>query len=99
MYKLLRLCARDKVEKDLSFLGLLILQNQLKPQTAPVIRTLTQADIRCIMITGQYHNNNNQQYLSYTVPTKISNFSPLFFLSSLRGSPKMYVIRKLNYGF
>ena len=45
---------RDKVEKDLTFLGLLIMQNQLKPQTAPVIRTLSQAKIRSVMITGRY---------------------------------------------
>ncbi|GFS05908.1 cation-transporting ATPase [Elysia marginata] len=44
--------SRDKVEKDLTFLGLLVLQNQLKPQTAPVIRTLKAANIRSVMITG-----------------------------------------------
>ncbi|GFN76982.1 cation-transporting ATPase, partial [Plakobranchus ocellatus] len=44
--------SRDKVEKDLTFLGLLVLQNQLKPQTAPVIRTLKNANIRSVMITG-----------------------------------------------
>ncbi|CAL1544453.1 unnamed protein product [Lymnaea stagnalis] len=44
--------SRDKVEKDLNFLGLLVMQNQLKPQTAPVIRTLKDADIRTVMITG-----------------------------------------------
>ncbi|XP_012945191.1 probable cation-transporting ATPase 13A3 [Aplysia californica] len=44
--------SREKVEKDLTFLGLLVLQNQLKPETAPVIRTLTQAQIRSVMVTG-----------------------------------------------
>ena len=38
----------------MTFLGLLVLQNQLKPQTAPVIRTLKAANIRSVMITGRY---------------------------------------------
>ncbi|KAK7501877.1 hypothetical protein BaRGS_00006963 [Batillaria attramentaria] len=42
----------DKVECDLTFLGLLVLQNQLKPQTTPVIHTLQKANIRTVMITG-----------------------------------------------
>ncbi|BFZ23149.1 hypothetical protein BsWGS_26187 [Bradybaena similaris] len=44
--------SREKVEKDLKFLGLLVMQNQLKPQTAPVIHTLKEANIRTVMITG-----------------------------------------------
>ncbi|XP_025081002.1 probable cation-transporting ATPase 13A3 isoform X3 [Pomacea canaliculata] len=43
---------RDKVECDLQFLGLLVMQNQLKPQTTPVINTLLKANIRTVMITG-----------------------------------------------
>ncbi|XP_015925261.1 polyamine-transporting ATPase 13A3 isoform X3 [Parasteatoda tepidariorum] len=43
---------REDVEKDLTFLGLLILQNTLKPQTTPVIKTLSDAKIRTVMVTG-----------------------------------------------
>ncbi|KAL8587281.1 hypothetical protein ACOMHN_045528 [Nucella lapillus] len=43
---------RDKVECDLKFLGLLVMQNQLKPQTTAVIHTLLRANIRTVMITG-----------------------------------------------
>ena len=43
---------RDQAEKDLIFLGFLIMQNTLKPQTTPVIRELLQADIRTVMVTG-----------------------------------------------
>ncbi|KAL7631895.1 UNVERIFIED_CONTAM: hypothetical protein RMT77_017795 [Armadillidium vulgare] len=43
---------RDKVEKDLTFLGLLILQNVLKPETTPVITQMKTANIRTVMITG-----------------------------------------------
>ncbi|XP_021361034.1 cation-transporting ATPase 13A2-like isoform X2 [Mizuhopecten yessoensis] len=44
--------SRDKVEKDMTFLGLIVMQNKLKPQTRPVIRKLIAANIRCVMITG-----------------------------------------------
>ena len=43
---------RDQAEKDLNFLGFLIMQNTLKPQTTPVIRELLAADIRTVMVTG-----------------------------------------------
>ncbi len=43
---------RELAERRLRFLGLLILQNRLKPATEGVIRELTQADIRTIMVTG-----------------------------------------------
>ncbi|ESO89930.1 hypothetical protein LOTGIDRAFT_218380 [Lottia gigantea] len=44
--------SRDKIEKELIFLGLMVLQNQLKPQTTSVIKTLKKADIRPVMVTG-----------------------------------------------
>ena len=37
---------RDQVEKDLIFIGFLIMQNTLKTQTTPVIRELLAADIK-----------------------------------------------------
>ncbi|XP_071515719.1 polyamine-transporting ATPase 13A3-like isoform X8 [Panulirus ornatus] len=43
---------RDQVECDLTFLGLLILQNMLKPETTPVICKLQYANIRTVMVTG-----------------------------------------------
>ncbi|XP_051874583.1 probable cation-transporting ATPase 13A4 [Pristis pectinata] len=43
---------REDVESDLVFLGLLILENKLKPQTAPVLSELSEARIRTVMITG-----------------------------------------------
>ncbi|XP_041480775.1 probable cation-transporting ATPase 13A3 isoform X2 [Lytechinus variegatus] len=43
---------RDAVESDLHFLGLMILQNKLKPETIPALQELHQAKIRTIMITG-----------------------------------------------
>ncbi|XP_066997262.2 polyamine-transporting ATPase 13A3 [Anabrus simplex] len=50
-HKVLRLM-RDDVEKDLTFVGLIILENRLKPQTTGIIRQLKLANVRTIMITG-----------------------------------------------
>jgi cation-transporting ATPase 13A3/4/5 len=43
---------RENVEKDLSFLGLLIMENRLKPETTAVIRTLNNCEVRTVMATG-----------------------------------------------
>ena len=43
---------RNQVEKDLTFIGLLIMQNTLKPETTPVIQELKNANIRVVMVTG-----------------------------------------------
>ncbi|XP_055864481.1 polyamine-transporting ATPase 13A3-like [Biomphalaria glabrata] len=43
---------REQVEHNLTFLGLLVMENRLKPQSAPVICELNDADIRTIMVTG-----------------------------------------------
>ena len=44
----------DAVECDLTFAGLIVMQNRLKPQTTPIIGTLLNANIRPVMITGRY---------------------------------------------
>ena len=43
---------RHEMESDLRFLGLILMQNTLKPVTTSVIRELSTADIRVVMITG-----------------------------------------------
>lgn len=43
---------RDEVECNLIFLGLLIMENTLKPQTTPVIAQLNKAKVRTVMATG-----------------------------------------------
>lgn len=43
---------RETIEKDLNLLGLIVLENRLKPETSHCISTLNKADIRCIMVTG-----------------------------------------------
>ncbi len=43
---------RQQVECELDFLGLVVLENRLKPQTEPVIAQLHAANIRSVMVTG-----------------------------------------------
>lgn len=43
---------RETLECDMSFLGFLVMQNSLKPETTQVIRELHEANIRQIMVTG-----------------------------------------------
>ncbi|XP_044907463.1 probable cation-transporting ATPase 13A5 isoform X2 [Felis catus] len=44
--------AREKVESDLTFLGLLIMENRLKKESKSVLKELHEACIRTVMITG-----------------------------------------------
>ena len=44
--------SRDDVEKNLNFLGFLIMQNKLKGATVKSIFELNEADIRTVMATG-----------------------------------------------
>ncbi|XP_036895871.1 probable cation-transporting ATPase 13A5 isoform X1 [Sturnira hondurensis] len=44
--------SREKVECELTFLGLLIMENRLKKETKPVLKELSEARIRTVMITG-----------------------------------------------
>ncbi|CAG9109222.1 unnamed protein product [Plutella xylostella] len=51
-YKQLMKMTREEMECELTFLGLVILENKLKPATAAVIKELKDADIHVVMITG-----------------------------------------------
>lgn len=42
----------EDFENDLLFIGLIILQNKLKPQTVPSLQKLTDANIKTVMATG-----------------------------------------------
>lgn len=52
-YKHLNYMKREDIEKDLEFLGLIILENRLKPQTEGVIKELKDAHVKVVMITGK----------------------------------------------
>uniref|UniRef100_A0A8C8S3U9 Cation-transporting ATPase n=1 Tax=Pelusios castaneus TaxID=367368 RepID=A0A8C8S3U9_9SAUR len=43
---------REEAESDLTFLGLLIMENRLKAETKPVLEELSAARIRSVMVTG-----------------------------------------------
>ncbi|OXB63974.1 hypothetical protein ASZ78_014738 [Callipepla squamata] len=43
---------REEVESDLTFLGLLIMENRLKRETKPVLEELSAAHVRSVMVTG-----------------------------------------------
>jgi cation-transporting ATPase 13A3/4/5 len=43
---------REKLERELEFLGLIVMENRLKPETCAVIGRLRAANIRTIMCTG-----------------------------------------------
>ncbi|CAH1118488.1 unnamed protein product [Phaedon cochleariae] len=43
---------REEVECDLDFVGLIILENKLKPESTEIIRTLKSANLKVVMITG-----------------------------------------------
>uniref|UniRef100_A0A672GJG1 ATPase 13A3 n=1 Tax=Salarias fasciatus TaxID=181472 RepID=A0A672GJG1_SALFA len=43
---------RDHIETNMEFLGLIIMQNKLKPETPSVLQDLHRANIRTVMVTG-----------------------------------------------
>jgi cation-transporting ATPase 13A3/4/5 len=43
---------RSEIEKDLTFLGLLIMENKLKPETPGAIAKLQECRVRTVMATG-----------------------------------------------
>jgi len=51
-YRKIQKVERDEIEKELSFAGLLIMENKLKPITTEIIEELQEANIRTIMVTG-----------------------------------------------
>ncbi|CAK6955037.1 cation-transporting ATPase 13A2 isoform X2 [Scomber scombrus] len=48
----LKTIEREAVEKDMQFLGFLMMKNLVKPQSATVIGILTRAQLRSVMVTG-----------------------------------------------
>eukprot|EP00045_Choanoeca_perplexa_P013062 m.145896 g.145896 ORF g.145896 m.145896 type:complete len:1212 (+) comp16226_c0_seq2:210-3845(+) len=51
-WKVARQLPREQVESNLTFLGLVVFENRVKPESAPVLQQLHQAHIRTLMITG-----------------------------------------------
>jgi cation-transporting ATPase 13A3/4/5 len=55
--------AREDVESNLIFLGLIIMENRLKPETTGVIGMLHNASIRTIMVTGEFNHHGGTKYI------------------------------------
>lgn len=51
-YKKVAIAQREEFEKDLTFVGLLIMENRLKPVTTSIINQLHDAKIKTAMVTG-----------------------------------------------
>lgn len=51
-YAKIQRISREKIECDLTFLGFVILENRLKPDTLEIINNLMAANIRTVMVTG-----------------------------------------------
>jgi len=43
---------REDIEKNLVFLGFLIMENKLKPESAEVLQDLKLCEVKCSMVTG-----------------------------------------------
>lgn len=72
---------RETLECEMVFLGFLVMQNSLKPETTQVIKELHDANMRLIMVTGMYTyyiNNNLIIICIRVVIDRIQSVPPLF---------------------
>jgi len=51
-YRQTQTCKREEAECDLEFLGLLVMENKLKPESNGILQTLNECEIRTVMATG-----------------------------------------------
>lgn len=51
-YAKIQRISRERIECDLTFLGFVVLENRLKPDTIGIINSLMAANIRTVMVTG-----------------------------------------------
>jgi cation-transporting P-type ATPase 13A2 len=51
-YRQTQTLKREDAECDLEFLGLLIMENKLKPESNGILETLKSSDVRAVMATG-----------------------------------------------
>lgn len=45
---------RTELERELVLVGLILMQNKVKPQSRPALETLTGAGVHCVMVTGDH---------------------------------------------
>lgn len=49
----------------MEFLGLIIMQNKLKAETTAVLKDLRRANIRTVMVTGEFTMTTHQSIISH----------------------------------
>jgi hypothetical protein len=67
---------REELEQDLEFLGMIVLENRLKPETEPVIGVLRGAHLKVVMITGKRRWNRSGGAPSSQLPAPRCHASP-----------------------
>ncbi|EAR98775.2 E1-E2 ATPase family protein (macronuclear) [Tetrahymena thermophila SB210] len=77
---------RDEVENELTFAGLLIMENKLKPITTDIIQELQSANIRTIMVTG----DNALTAISVGRQCKIIDENKRVYFGDISDDPKQY---------
>ena len=89
---------RADCETDLEFLGLLVMQNQLKKKSEPILRELSEAGIRSLMVTG---DNLLTGIAVARDCAMLSPSSPVFIVTvekSQSGSPVVKLTREGSCG-
>ncbi|KAL4505178.1 hypothetical protein ABPG72_016245 [Tetrahymena utriculariae] len=79
----IQMLEREEVENDLTFAGLLIMENKLKSATTSVIEELQNANIRTIMVTG----DNMLTAISVGRQSKILDEKKRVFIGDLSDDP------------
>jgi len=73
---------RGEVEKDMRFLGLLIMKNLVKPESAEVINILKLANLRSVMVTGE-RSLCTSSFVSLYHEVSVVNFNAVHLMSNL----------------
>lgn len=61
---------REDIENNMTLLGLIVLENRLKPETKACIQDLNNANIRVVMVTGEsphHHHHPHQSHYTATI--------------------------------
>ncbi|XP_050438622.1 polyamine-transporting ATPase 13A3-like isoform X2 [Adelges cooleyi] len=77
----------EDVQSDLTFLGFLVMQNKLKPESKSVIRQLRAADIKSVMVTG------DNLYTGISVAKECSMLQPSVKLAVVTATPSTDITR------
>ena len=70
----------EEIESDLQFLGLLVMENKLKPESTPALKTLNECEIRTVLATG----DNVLTAISVAKNCKMLNGEKALYLGELK---------------